>query len=299
MKKNYKSILLLVSLLLLLILYFTHSNLIVKEIISYSNLFFYNIFPTSFIFLLLSCLLIENNLFYYIQKIIKNPGLYFFLVSLISGYPTGAIFLKDALQKKEIDRIDANRYIMFSHFPNPLFIMFHLNKLFPKTQIPFLFYGIIILSNSILFFITKKQEKKDSISYYVSRPNSFQKSLFQAFSTLLLIYGTSIFFYLLSIIILYYIPLQNYLYVWLYGTFDLTKGIMMSNIISNPTIQGLFLFYFIVFGSLPIHMQIKSILSDTSISYKYFLKGRIISFTICSFLWLILIGARVIVKNLS
>lgn len=287
MKKNYKSVLLLVSLIFLLLFYLFHSELLVKEILSYSSLFFKNVFPTSFVFLLLSYLLMENNLFFYLQKIIKQKSFYFFIISLISGYPAGIIYIKEALSKKEISNEEANNYTLFSHFPNPIFVLYHCKKLFSNTIIPIIFYGIIILSQFIVFIVVSKktkteiQPKKTNTSF----TTSFQSSLFKTASILLIIYGTSIFFYLLSCMILKHLIVPNYLYVFINGTLDLTKGIITSSILNNIKIQGIFLYYFIVFGSIPIHLQIKSILSDTSISYHLFLKGRILSFLLCSGFW--------------
>lgn len=293
MKKNYKSILLLVSLLFLFFFYLFHSELLVKETISYSTLFFHNIFPTSFIFILLSYLLIENNLFFYLQKIMKRKALYFYLVSLISGYPAGMIYLKEALINHEVTIKEANQYSMFSHFPNPIFVLYHCNKLFSHSIYSIIFYGIIITSQLIIYLMIPKEK---SNHFRATKANnsftaSFQKVLLKTMSVLLIIYGTSIFFDLISCIFLNYFTLPNYLYVWLNGTFDLTKGIMTSSILKSKKLQGILLYYFIVFGSIPIHIQIKSILTDTSISYRSFLKGRIIAFLLCSGCWIWIINS--------
>ena len=125
MKKKYKNILILVILLSLLIINFISIDTIIIKIIDYTILFFKKIFPVSFIFLTLSNLLIEYNLIQILQRLfrIKSPYIYVFILSLISGFPSGAIYIKELLEKEIISINDANKLIMFSHFPNPLFVI--------------------------------------------------------------------------------------------------------------------------------------------------------------------------------
>ena len=125
MKKKYKNILILVILISFLIIYFISIDTIIIKIIDYTILFFKKIFPVSFIFLTLSNLLIEYNLIQILQRLfrIKSPYIYVFILSLISGFPSGAIYIKELLEKDIISINDANKLIMFSHFPNPLFVI--------------------------------------------------------------------------------------------------------------------------------------------------------------------------------
>ena len=285
MKKNYKSILLLVSLLFFFILFFLYSQMVVEEILFYTKLFYFKVFPTSFLFLLLSYLLIENHLFYYLEPYFPNHGLYFFIISLISGYPAGIISVKEAYSRGEICLEEANQMIQFSHFPNPLFVIYQCQLLFSNPFMPYLFYGIIILSQFIIYLFIPKKRGSITSSNSLS---SFQISLTKTMKTLLLIYGTSIFFYLISTFFTHSFSFTSIIYVFISGVFDLTNGIYSSMILSSTSIQIILLYFFIVFGSIPIHLQIKSILSDTSISYYSFLKGRILSFLLCVLLWFLI-----------
>ena len=90
------------------------------------------------------------------------------------------------------------------------------------------------------------------------------------------IYGVSIFFYLIACIIINTFDINGILYVIICGVFDLTKGIYSSILISNVYLRGLVVLLFISFGGISIHLQVKSILLDTSIKYKYFFIGRVI-----------------------
>lgn len=290
MKKNYKSVLLLVSLCFLFVYSLFHTEMMVREIIQYISIFLTKLFPTSFLFLLLSSLIMEYQIAFYLQKILRKNSLpfYFFGMSFLSGFPSGAVFIRDFLLRDIISVEDANRYIRFAHFPNPLFVLHMVYSVFLNRTTTFVFYGILILSNFILYLFSRKGP---TYSLMNQAPDDFSKCftkcLFQTFRVLITIFGTSIFFYLISCIVRKYFVFSPVVYVFFNGLFDLTNGVISTSILSSTFLQGIFLFFFISFGSLSIHMQIKSILSDTSISYLSFLKGRFLSFLLCVFLWII------------
>ena len=291
MTKNCKSILLLVSLFSLLLLFLSHSEMVVDEIISYTRLFYFNVFPTSFLFLLISYLLIENHLFFYLQHFLPNKNLYFFILSILSGYPAGAIYIKESYIRGEIDLEEANQFIRFAHAPNPLFVIYHCHQLFKDSFMPYLFYGIILISQFILYLFTPKKKSFFSSSVSsVSFSQTFQNAFMKTVHTILIIYGTSVFFYILSSFLTHYFSFSNTLYVFLCGVFDIMNGIHSSYIIQNLYLRMILLYFFIVFGSIPIHIQIKSILADTSISYHSFIKGRFISLLLCILLAIMIIN---------
>ena len=102
-------------------------------------------FPVSFIFFTISSLLINNGLIETIYKYfhINSTKLYVLILSLISGFPSGAKYTKDLLDKKLITSIEANQIIMFSHFPNPLFILGSVSSILKSKT----------LAYKILFFL--------------------------------------------------------------------------------------------------------------------------------------------------
>ena len=79
MRKKYKSILILVTLFILLIIYLFNTDLVIKAIIDYTELFLTKFFPVSFIFLLLSNLLINYNYIQVIQRLFKIKSNYIFV----------------------------------------------------------------------------------------------------------------------------------------------------------------------------------------------------------------------------
>ncbi len=285
MIKTYKTILLLVTLIICLILYFLNSEYIINNFLEYTKLFYTKLFPVSFIFFIFSSLLIDYKLLEIFP--INITSYYVFILSFISGFPSGSKYTKELLDKEIITIEEAKSLLLFSHFPNPLFILGSLTTIINKEYSIKLLLSII-LSNFIILLFCKKNKNNIKNNNY---PNSFSISLSKAIKssikTIIIIYGTSIFFYLISTIITKYILLNSYFYVLISGVFDLTKGVFSASIINSEIIRLFFILLFISFGSISIHMQVKSILNN-SILYKQFIKGRIIG-TILSFIILLLL----------
>lgn len=294
MKKTYKSILILVTLITLLILYLINSNIIVNAIIDYSILFLTKLFPVSLLFFIFSTLLIDYGLIELIQYYLKinTSSLYVLLISAISGFPSGAKYTKELLEKNLIDENTANKIIMFSHFPNPLFILGSVYLVLKDKEICLKLLLAIIISNIIIYIFSKDNKSTKNNIKKLKVPSNFSnvlsKAVTNAFNTLLLIYGTSLFFYLVATIITKYITLNTNSFIILNGFFDLTKGVFSTTLLNNLTLRAIYILIFISFGGLSIHMQVKSIITDTSIKYKYFFIGRIIG-TILALIIFILI----------
>lgn len=286
MKKKYKNILIVVILLSILVVNIFSVDIIVNKIIEYTELFIKRIFPVSFIFFTLSNMLIEYNFIQILQRLfkIKSPYIYVFILSLISGFPSGAIYTKELLEKDIISISDANKIIMFCHFPNPLFVINSIGLILNNKILSFIILLSIIISNFIiLLFCSKKSiSSYSSFNNNIDFSNTLSKCIYKSFKNIIMIYGISLFFYLISFLLSRYVT-NNYLYVFINGLFDLTNGVYSTSIINYEFIKIIFIIFFISFGSLSIHFQIKSILMNTSISYNKYLFGRMIA-CIISFL---------------
>lgn len=292
MKKNFKNTTILVILSITIILYLINANYVIDNIIEYSKLFFTKIFPVSFIFFTFSTLLIDYGLINIFNKYlhINASNIYVFILSMISGFPSGAKYTKELLKQKYISKEDANKIIMYAHFPNPLFILGSVNLVLNDKILSLKILLSIIISNLIILILNKNT--KSTINQNYIYPSSFQESLTKAikntFEIILLIYGTSLFFNSLSTIISKYLILNKYLYILINGIFDLTKGVFSTILIENNIIKSLFITLFISFGGISINMQVKSIISNTEIKYINFIKGRVLS-TILSLIILLLL----------
>lgn len=276
MLKNIKRPFILTLLFTLLILYIKDSNLIINEFLSYTNIFITKLFPSVFIIYILSDLLINYGIIKLLKKITKYPTtIYILLISLISGFPSGPKTIKDLNNKEFISEEESNKLIKFTHFPNPIFLFSTISLITKNISI---IYISIIISNLIILIINKpKSNNKLPNIKEQDFTTTLSNSIIKTLKIIILIYGTSIFFYLISVIILKYLNNQD-LYILINILFDLTKGITTTSLINNQTLKDLVIILLLTISPLNINIQIKSILSDTNIKYINFIKGRIISF---------------------
>lgn len=275
MTKNIKRLVVLTLLFTLLILYIKESNLIIKEFLSYTNLFITKLLPSVFIIYILSDLLINYGIINLLKKITKYPTtIYILLISLISGFPSGPKTIKNLKEQNYITEKESNKLIQCTHFPNPIFVFSTISLITKNIGI---IYISIIISNLIILLKTKptSNNKLPSIKEK-DFTTTLSNSIIQTLKIIILIYGTSIFFYLISIIILNYFNTKE-LYIIINTIFDLTKGIQTTSLITNQTLKDLVIILLLTISPLNINIQIKSILSDTNIKYINFIKGRLIS----------------------
>lgn len=290
MRKKYKSILILVTLFILLFVYLCNTNLVVNSVVDYTELFLTKFFPVSFIFFTISNLLINYNYIQIIGKLfkIKSNYIFVYILSLISGFPSGAYYIEELLEKELIDLDDANRMIMFCHFPNPLFVLNSVGLVTNKKSALIILLSVYISNLLILIVLNKKN---NSINYKINIPKDFSLELkncvIKSIKLIINIYGISIFFILMLSFIIKNIK-NTFLYVFMNGFFDLTKGVYSVLFIHNIFIRSMFVLLFISFGSISIQMQTKSILSDTGVKYKNYIIGRIIGFIISTIIFLIM-----------
>lgn len=292
MKKNYQRLFIIIFLSILLILYTINSPIIINSILSYTKLFITKLFPTNFIFFVISTILIEQGLIELLNTKFKlNSSIFYVtIMSILSGIPSGAKYTKDLLNKKVISNKTANYLITYTHFPNPMFILSAATSL-TNNEIAIKILITLILSN-LLIAISLKPKGKEIYTISDSSPKDFasslSKAIIDAIKVIIIIYGTSVFFYLITIIINKYLTLNTLNYIIVNGIFDLTKGIFSTSLINNELTKSILIILFSAFGSLSIHIQIKSIISNTSIKYKNFLFGRIIQIMISIPLFLLL-----------
>lgn len=292
MKKNYQRLFIILFLSILLILYTINSPIIINSILSYTKLFITKLFPTNFIFFVISTILIEQGLIELLNTKFKlNSSIFYVtIMSILSGIPSGAKYTKDLLNKKVISNKTANYLITYTHFPNPMFILSAATSL-TNNEIAIKILITLILSN-LLIAISLKPKGKEIYTISDSPPKDFasslSKAIIDAIKVIIIIYGTSVFFYLITIIINKYLTLNTLNYIIVNGIFDLTKGIFSTSLINNELTKSILIILFSAFGSLSIHIQIKSIISNTSIKYKNFLFGRIIQIIISIPLFLLL-----------
>ncbi len=285
MKNNYKDYLIITISLLFLYFSIINNKLINASIISSINLWINKVFPSLFPMILLNNILIDYNFPYYITKLFKKKGLkyYVMILSLFSGSPSNAIIIKELYQNNSINKEDANNLLTYTFFSNPIFLTTMLSLIFDiKTTRKLII--ISYLSNFIISFLFKI--KPNNLNNIKNKNHSISTSIIKTMSTLIMILGTITFYILLSTFIISLFNLNNINSLFIKGILEITQGLnYLKDINMSIFLKELIALIFISFGGLSIHAQIKSILKDTNLSYKYFLYGRflsiILSFSIC------------------
>lgn len=293
MKKKYQRVIVITLLFTILIFYLLNSSLVIKGVLEYTELFINKLFPVSFIFFVFSYLFIDYGIVELISSLFHINGSKFYVVfmSLISGFPSGAKYTVDLLNKGFISEKEANYLIKFTHFPNPLFILGAVLSILDSKYDAFIMLITLILSNFVIAFVFRINEK-NKINFQekneVEFSTSLSKAIISTIKVLINIYGISVFFYLIVVIICSFFNLSIFEYVLLNGLFDLTKGVFSTSLITNYNIRIILILFFISFGSISIHMQVNSIISDTNIKYKNFFIGRFLQAIIAPIIFFIL-----------
>lgn len=284
-----------------LLFIFKHNQEIANVIIDAVNLFFRKVFVSLFPMFILNDIFIYLGLPYYFyiifkslfKKLFKTSGIcaYVFIMSLISGTPSSAYILKNLVENKKISILEAEHYLYFIYFSNPLFLSLMLSLMFPsKTVFKIIF--IHYFTNIIIAFLLRKKAPTITSTNMEVNKNSFGtvlvSSIKRSMTTLIIILGTIVFYMLLCFIITSLLPNTIYLKTIIAGILEITNGlnrlIELNTILKIKEIIAIFI---ISFGGFSIHTQVKSILEGTSISYTPFLKGRLMQTLISTLLIII------------
>ena len=285
-----------------IIFIFTNNKDVAEVIINATNLFLRKVFVSLFPMFIINDILININIPYYFYlvfnklflKVFKTSGLgaYVFIMSLISGTPSNAYILKELVEERKLSYEEASHFLMFTYFSNPLFLTIMLGSIFDsKTTLKIIL--IHYISNILIGILKRGKAPKITHQNFQletrKRNGILIKSINKSISTLLMILGTVTFYMLLTYIITY--PFQNniLLKTCFSGFLEITNGLNnLVNLNIYSKIKEIIAIAIISFGGLSIHTQIKAILEDTQIKYKYFLKGRLLH-TMISILLIIII----------
>ncbi len=234
----------------------------------------------------------------------KGVGAFAFIMSLISGFPSSAKYIRELHKKELINEKEATKLLTFTHFSNPLFILGTISLLFLNNkEVGLLILICHYLGNIIIgiifrnYYPTKDKTTKSSFKKVIreisekriKNKKSFGQvvtdALLNSINTLILILGVISMFLVITTIIDNNINLNSFNQSILNGFFEMTQGLKYVSLEAIPLKLKCTLSTMIIsFGGLSVHMQIISILSDTKIKYFPFLTARILHAVISSLL---------------
>ena len=309
MKKIFNLIIIFISIFVLLELFFM-KKIIYTSIMYALNIWVNNIIPSLFPFFIISDILINYNITYYIPKIIRRICKYIFnisdnmltilILSMFSGFPMNARSTRSLYDEGLISINEANHILIFSHFANPAFILTTIAIYFFNNQkMGILLLVIHYLSNFILgfcfrFFFQHNNNYTGKQVIPINFGNVFINAIKNAIDTCVTICGVIVVFMLLSSIIINFFNLNGYTEMLIKGLFEITIGLeKLSNLGLNSNYKLIISSMILAFGGISVHVQVYSHLVGTKINYIYFFMGRmyqivisfILSYILCLFFW--------------
>lgn len=268
MDKRYNNLIMLI--LVLIFFFIFRLNTSIKDcIISAIIGWLYNLVPFLFPVYLLIDLMLNYDLIGYVYHLFKSNIPIIVILSLLLGCPSNAKYIKEFYCGGYISKGSANYLLTFAYSPNPLFILGITSKNIAIKTIIFIYVTNLV---NIIIFHKLKSNNEDISKQVITKPfvNVIENSIFKTFKILILILGIIIIYAVINLIIDNILSGSNYV---LKSILELTNA---SLTMKNNNDFTWFTFA-CTFGGLSIHTQIKSILEDTPINYKYFFYGRIIA----------------------
>ncbi len=274
------------------IIFLLNSGVVIDSVNEAFNIFYEYIFLSMFPFLILSSILINYNYPYYIGKLfgnifnklfhLNNESAFVFFISMITGHPTNAIFIKELLDEKRINIAEAERLLICSYFPNPMFVIGTIGfNLYGSAKTGIYILVILYITNFIIAFILRGKEKVVKNSITLKQPKPLFKvirfSFFSAFKTLLLILGNITIFIIVVNIFNKYMNFNPFINTILSSILEITNGNAMIVSLDIKLKYKIALTLFsLIFSGICIHSQVISILEDYKLNYKKLLMVRLI-----------------------
>lgn len=258
----------------LIILIFKNYQLVLSSIIDGVNIWFYKVFPYLFIMIIIQDLLINLDF----ANLFKRTSTYIFFMSIISGSPSNAYIISKLVKEEKITKEYGNTCLIFTFFTNPLFLYSILNIIFNSLYMTIKIMIIIYISNFIIYLYYKKDLPVANMygkSSNINLPSSIKSSI----NTNLMVLGSIVFYFIISNILINTFNIGYPFNIFLRGLLEMTQG-LNDVIYLNSDIKVITTVIFITFGGFSIHTQVKCILDEYGLDYKYFFKGRILQLII-------------------
>lgn len=262
----------------LIILIFKNYELVLKSTIDGVTIWLYKVFPYLFIMIIMQDILINLNLTSYF----KRTSTYIFIMSILSGSPSSAYIISKLVNNNDISKDYGNVCLIFTFFANPLFLYTILKLIFNNNSTSIKLLIIIYLSNLLLYLFYKKELPNNKLKGK-SKNINLALSIKTSINTNLMVLGSIVFYLVISNIIINTFNISYPFSIFVKGFLEMTQG-LNSLIDCNIKLKEIITVGFITFGGLSIHTQVKCILDEYNLSYKYFLKGRILQMIIAIFL---------------
>ena len=290
--KKYSNLIIIILSFATLFLILCNKTLISRTIITSFSIWFNTLVPSMFPMFILSDILISYNFTMYIPKKIINfiskifnisdSSVVIIFLSMISGFPTNAINIKNAYDNNMISKNEAEHLLLFNHFANPLFVLETIGTFYLNNYRIGIIILISLILGSIIIGVLFRNKNHTTLVNYISKNDNCQsfgtilsEAIKKSINSLLMISGTVTLFLVLSTLIINVFNLNNFTAVLIQGTLEMTMGTsFVSSLNINDIVKVVSTTSIIAFGGLSIHLQVISILDD-KIRYRNYFIGRL------------------------
>ncbi|MBE6140525.1 MAG: hypothetical protein E7172_03195 [Firmicutes bacterium] len=288
-----KSKIMQMTIILFLILLFINYNIVLSSSLMAVDIWLKKVFPYLFIMFIINDSLINLNFHHNFSL-----NVFVFIASLLSGAPSSAFIINNLYQKKAISKNNANYLLLWTYFSNPLFLYAMFNSLF-SFSITLKLILIHYLSNLLIYLFQKKHLSLNNIYQNELTNFNIASSIKKSMNTLIMILGTITFYMVVTNIFAHTFNFNQIFTIILKGFLEITQGLNNLSVLSNVILKQFLALSFISFGGLSIHTQVKCILQEFDLDYKFFLKGRIFQLLIANSLLFLTICTQTIIANIS
>lgn len=290
----FKQLFLLVSVYFILFLIIFFSTELSSGIKNGMNVSMNLIIPSTFVFMIISNIIIHSNLKYVISRPFRFLAKYIFrisehnlaivILSLVGGYPIGAKLISNAVSQNRMSREEASNLLCYCVNCGPAFLISGIGvTIFSSFQIGLFMYLSQIIAcvciGFILSFFNRKFKKTDNPqreNESCSYPALFVNSVNDSVKSLAVICGFVIAFSAIMPIVS--IPLNrlggNYAAI-LQGFLEVTTG--CSSLAGLPSSSSILqAAAFTAFGGICVHLQVYVMISQNHIKMTKFFIFRIL-----------------------
>lgn len=205
-----------------------------------------------------------------------------FITGILGGYPTGAQAVHQAWSEGQLSREEATRMLAFCSNAGPAFLFGILGTKFTYDWIPWLLWGIHILS-AIAVAVILPGKRYTTRKLPMTSPATLMQSLKTAVSTMGYICGWIVLVRVILAIldrwVLWLFPME--VRVGFYGFLELTNGCCTADAVSAQGLRFVLCSAMLAFGGICVAMQTASVTGKLGI--KQYLNGKTLQ-TIISFL---------------
>lgn len=298
-----------IFLTLTIIIFLFNLDIVINSTLSASYLFITKVFVSIFPFIILSDILFYFNYDLFLKKIFgniisklfnvsKNTSI-IYVLSILTSHPTNSIYIKEMLDRKEIDENDINKILLTTYFPSIAFVIGTIGiGIYHSIKIGVFLYLTILIKNILIgIFLRGKNLCKEVPSIKknkITLQETISKSIIKGINTSYIILGNIIIFTIIVNLLNNYLNINNTLLSLISGMLEMTNGIfMISNLNINLSQKILLTSFILNFSGLSIIFQTTSILNKYKINIKKILIIKLI-FSVIAILLVAFLLPRVV-----